>query len=191
MTSASPAAAPPSTSGYASSRVVTSTACAVAALAVGLVIAQRPIRVFEAHVSALVLDGLSFGSSDAIGSAVVFAESGRLVGFTLTLGCTAALLLIPFFLVAAGLIASRRIHAVRAARSLVVATLVVLIVNQLRFLVVAVSMRVWGHEKGYERSHVFLGSVLSTAGLMIGVMVFVLGMAKDGDTKKTSGPSDG
>lgn len=163
----------------ASIRGSTATACALAALAIGLVIAQRPIRVFEASISALVLQGLSFGSSASVGSAVVFAESGRLVGFSLTLGCTAALLLLPFFLITAGLVASRRIPARRAAGSLAVATVVVLLVNQLRFLVVAVSMRVWGHETGYERSHVFLGSMLSTAGLMAGVLVFVVGLAKD------------
>jgi hypothetical protein len=50
---------------------------------------------------------------------------------------------------------------------------VIFLVNQLRLLVIAGSMLAWGFRTGYERSHVFLGTVLSTVGVIIGVIIFV------------------
>ena len=49
----------------------------------------------------------------------------------------------------------------------------IFVVNQLRLLVIAGSMLAGASRSGYERSHVFLGTVLSTVGVIVGVIIFV------------------
>jgi len=46
-------------------------------------------------------------------------------------------------------------------------------VNQARHFVVAASMRAWGFRSGYERGHVFLGTVLEHTGAVVGRLLFV------------------
>lgn len=84
-----------------------------------------------------------------------------------------AFLVAPFFVIAALLIASRRTPPGRGLGALAVLTLVFFTVNQARLFVVAASMRLWGFRSGYERSHVFLGTTLSTVGAVVGLLLFV------------------
>lgn len=46
-------------------------------------------------------------------------------------------------------------------------------VNQIRLLIVSASMRAWGFETGYERSHILLGTLASTIGVILGVFFFL------------------
>lgn len=59
--------------------------------------------------------------------------------------------------------------------------------NQARLFVVAASMRVWGFRSGYERSHIFLGTILSTIGALAGLVLFVWLVVKEDSPKDEGG----
>ncbi len=141
---------------------------------------QSLVRGLEATTGAGVARWLGLVPAEAIGSAVVFPLRGRLVGYAVTEGCTVAFLIAPFFVIAALLIASRRTPPRRGLTALATLTVVFFTVNQARLFVVAASMRVWGFRPGYERSHVFLGTMLSTVGAVIGLLLFVWLVADHG-----------
>jgi exosortase/archaeosortase family protein len=140
---------------------------------IGVVLGHTEVRRLEAQTSAGVLDALRVVKAEALGSSVIFPLEGRFVGFTITPACTVALLTLPFFGAAALLIASRRVKITRALVALVAFAAVVFTVNQLRLAVAAGAMRAWGFETGYERSHVFLGTVVSTVGVLGSLAAFV------------------
>ncbi|CAN5204192.1 hypothetical protein BH18ACT4_BH18ACT4_06610 [soil metagenome] len=144
------------------------------AAAVAVMLGAHPrVRMFEAWVSAGVADTLGVLDADRLGTAVIFPIDGVLVDYEITAGCSVAFLLPPFFVVAAALIASGRIGIRAGLATLGVVTVALLAVNQLRLLGVALSMRNWGFETGYERSHILLGTLASTIGVVAGVVLFV------------------
>lgn len=149
----------------------------LAVVALLLLFGHHLVRLYEARASAFVLDLTRMGPAKSLGTAVTFRDQGRLVGFSLTAGCTSALLILPFVAVGAAIVLSGRIDPIRGLRTVALVSVVVFVINQSRFLVIAGAMRVWGYRAGYERSHVFLGSVVSTLGLIAGVLFFVRGMS--------------
>ena len=50
---------------------------------------------------------------------------------------------------------------------------VVIVINQLRLLVIAVALLVWGYPLRYERSHILMGSFVSTIGVAGGLLLFL------------------
>ncbi len=151
-------------------------AIALVAAGVGLAVSQGAIRVLEAQLSA-ALGSILGQHTQAVGDSVIFPLGNRFVGWNLTLACTAALLVAPFFLLAAGLVASGRLGIRRALLTLGAVAVLVFAANQLRMLVITISMREWGFVTGYERSHVLLGTVVSTLGLVIGLLVFIVSVS--------------
>lgn len=143
------------------------------AISAALLVGQGRFRDTEARFTALVMRLVHMRPASSLGDNVVFPLHGRWVGFSLSVACTAALLLVPFFVIAGLLLLARRVDSRRAIIALVVTTAVIFLVNQLRLLVIAGSMLAWGFTTGYERSHVFLGTVLSTLGVIGGVIIFV------------------
>jgi exosortase/archaeosortase family protein len=81
--------------------------------------------------------------------------------------------MVPFFVITGLLLLAHRASGRRALVALLITTVVIAGVNQLRLLVIAGSMLAWGFKTGYERSHIFLGTVLSTIGVVCGVIIFV------------------
>ena len=138
-----------------------------------MVLGHRHVRNLEAWASASIVDRLGILAADPFGTAIVFPMDHRWLGFTITAGCSVAFLLPPFFVVVAGLIASRRVGVGRALFALLTVVTALLVVNQLRLLIVAASVRAWGYETGYERSHILLGTLASTLGVVIGVVLFL------------------
>ena len=149
----------------------------LAALAAGaallLVLSQLQVRRLEAAASAALVNVLGVAPADSLGTAVTFPAKGRLVGFTVAPGCTAALLVAPFFLVAGVLLAAGRVKPRRAAATVATFAAVVVVVNQLRLLVIAAAMRTWGYPVGFDRSHVLMGSFVSTVGVAGGLLLFL------------------
>lgn len=109
------------------------------------------------------------GLEDArrVGRSVLFTVDGRATGIDITVGCTAAFLLLPFVLATTVLLAVRRIPALRAFTSLAVAVVVILLVNQARMLAITAGMATWGPEVGYARTHVLVGTAVSTLGVVL------------------------
>jgi len=150
------------------------------AVALGLVVAaailalsQHEVRDLEAWVSAIVLRvGQIFPAARSIGVAVIFPLGNATVGFSVSANCTAALLISPFLILAAVLVASRRVSVRRGVGTALVLAVILFIVNQARILVIALSMRLWGFETGYEVSHVLLGTIVSTLGVLVGLFVY-------------------
>ena len=153
------------------------------AIGVAMITGESLVRAAEARTGADLARMVGLVPARAVGSAVVFPLEGRFVGYAVTEGCTVAFLVAPFFVLAALLIASRRTRPLRGLRALAAVSLVFFTVNQARLLVVAASMRVWGFRTGYERSHVLLGTMLSTVGVLAGVLLFVWLVVEQGRRK--------
>lgn len=142
---------------------------------VDVLLGQARIRAWEAAGAARI--GSLFGviKAQSLGNSVVFPLGGRWVGYSLTTGCTVALLISPFFfLLAAVMLAGPRITIGRAMFTLLTICTLLVVVNQLRMLAVAGAMRAWGFQTGYERGHVLLGTVVSTLGLVGALLIFLV-----------------
>ena len=148
-------------------------AALLAVLTVAVLLEQARVRTFEALASAWIVGGLRVVPAESLQTAVVFPLRGRFVGYTLTPGCTAAFLVAPFLLLGAGLIIARRLSVWRGVKALAVVTVALFVANQARLVVIALSMRAWGFYAGYERSHVFLGTIVSTLGVIGGLLLFL------------------
>jgi exosortase/archaeosortase family protein len=161
-------------------RITRVDAAVVAGVGLAILLTESHMRQIEAAASAFVLRLTHVaGTAHPTGSAVVFNQGPHWVGYSIAAGCTAALLIAPFFFVSAGLLLSRRVSLSRGLIALVVVTVLVWAVNQLRLLLIAASMQLWGFRTGYNRSHVLAGGVLSTFGVAIGVVIFVLLMIRE------------
>jgi len=152
---------------------------------VAVITQESLVRRLEARTGADVARAVGVVPARAVGSAVVFPLRGHFVGYAVTEGCTVAFLIAPFFVLAALLIASRRTPPGRGLGAIAALTVVLFTVNQARLFVVVASMRAWGFRAGYERSHVFLGTMMSTLGVVVGLLLFV------GLVVKRDGPKGG
>lgn len=161
------------------------TGMAVIGIGLALLVWQTRFRLFETDVSAWIVRSLRLRpAASAVGTNVIFPLHGRWVGFSLTVACTAALLMLPFFLIAGLLMLSGRVDRRRGLSALLAVSAIVFLVNQLRMLLIAASMMWWGFQRGYERSHVFLGTVLSTIGVIIGMVIFVWMLIGDSSRRR-------
>ncbi|MFY1615789.1 hypothetical protein [Micromonospora sp. WMMD736] len=128
----------------------------------------------EAWLNARLVDTVGLAHARSIGAAVIFPLDERWVGFMVSSGCSVAMLLIPPIVLASTLVGFRRISMTRGLNALGIATLLLITVNQVRLAAVVVSMQTWGFRLGYERSHVLIGSVITTAGLIAVAILFVV-----------------
>jgi hypothetical protein len=162
-------------------------AAALALASIAVLVMQVQVRRIESSFSSGLLRVFHVRPAQSIGVSVIFPLKGYWVGYTLSVGCSAALLVIPFVLIGSGLLASRRVTLGRCLQSLAVVSAILFLVNQLRFLVIAASMVLWGYRTGYERSHVFFGTLLSTIGVVVGVIVFVFMLSGSGPVRRHRG----
>jgi exosortase/archaeosortase family protein len=137
-----------------------------------VILANDAVRRLEAATSAQVVDVIGMHAT-SLDTAVTFPLDGRFVGYALTAGCSVAFLLSPLYLVVAGLLSTSRLTVRRALVCVIVITAVLFTVNQLRFAVIALSMRTWGFDRGFEISHVFLGTLVSTFGVLGGLLLLL------------------
>ncbi|MGH9075980.1 MAG: hypothetical protein ACRDY0_00740 [Acidimicrobiales bacterium] len=147
-------------------------AVAVVAAGAGLLVLEARFRLFEASSAAALMRLTHLADAHTLGSAVVFVQGQRWVGYSIATACTAALLIAPFFLVGAAVLVSRKVPVRRALMALAIVSVVVWAVNQARLLLIGASMQLWGFQTGYSRSHVLAGGVLSTMGVAAGIAVF-------------------
>ena len=145
----------------------------VATLVLMLVEATR-LQQLEAAASVPLARLIGLDDARQIGRSVLFTVEGQPTGVDITIGCTAAFLLLPFVLATTVLLAVRRIPARRAFASLATAVVVVLAVNQARVLAIIAGMGAWGPEDGYGRTHVLVGTAVSTVGVVLAGSAFLL-----------------
>jgi exosortase/archaeosortase family protein len=104
-------------------------------------------------------------------------SKGPLIGFRITQQCTVALLLGPMIILAAVMLAVTTIRVRRLASGLAVGLAIVVVVNQLRLALIAVSTQHWGIP-GYDVSHKFVGTLLALAGFVAAVLFMIKVAAK-------------
>jgi len=139
---------------------------ALAAL-IALFVAADEIRHLEAALSAVLARAVGIDDARVVGSSVLFAVDGVTTGYSITLGCTVAFLVFPFTAATAGLLAIRRVPVARSLASLLSAVGIVVAFNQVRLVTIASAMEVWGPDEGYARTHVLVGTVISTTGVVL------------------------
>ncbi|SCF11526.1 hypothetical protein [Micromonospora chokoriensis] len=158
------------------------------AIAVATLWRWHDIASAEAWLNAHLVNAVGLADTKSIGAAVIFPLDQRWVGFMVSSGCSVAMLLIPPIVLASTLIGFRRITVSRGLNALAMAVVLLVTVNQLRLAAVVVSMQTWGFRLGYERSHVLIGSVITTAGLIAVTILFVVLVSR---TKRTRGAAAG
>lgn len=142
------------------------------ATALALLLFGQQIRVAEASLQAHVLQFVGMYAR-RVGTAVIFPMNGHFVGVAFTLGCSIGPLA-ALFLGGAGIaswLRPLRLRSVVIGGLSLVALFV--LVNQIRIAVIVGSMRLMGFQRGYEFSHVFLGSAITTLGFVAAVVLFV------------------
>jgi exosortase/archaeosortase family protein len=146
-------------------------------LAGALIFAVRDIARGEAQINGWLVTVTGLATAHPVGSAVIFPLDGRWVGFVITAGCSAAVPLVAPLLVASGLVAVGRVNWLRAALTVAATTFLLIVVNQLRLSIIVASMRAWGYETGYQRSHILIGSAVTTLGLGLVTVLFIVFLA--------------
>lgn len=151
------------------------------ALTAGLLLAtvvllghDRAVRHAEACASAFLVRSTWGPDALCVADNTLYRVGGQLVGHTVTIGCSAVVLLVPFVVVAALLLPVQRMPAVVTLGALGFAALVVAAVNQLRLLTIASGVHFWGLERGYGFTHVLGGSIVSTVGIVLGGLTFLV-----------------
>lgn len=154
-------------------------AAGLVGLAVLAVVEERRFRLVEAGLLASVLASLRMRGAQDIGVSVIFPAGGGWSGLILTDACSAALLIAPFLLLGAGLLATGRLGLRRGVLAVAVASALVFVLNQARLVVIVVAIRTWGVRVGYERGHVLAGTTISTLGELAGAAVFLFLLLRD------------
>jgi len=152
-------------------------AAAIGLALVASLVLLRPVRLAEAMLSSAVLSALGFGA-ERVGTSVLVETDGARAGFTIASGCSTALLAAPFLAVGALAVATGRVRPGRAFATLAAALVGVVVVNQLRFGIVGAAIGWFGFRTGYGQSHVLIGTLVSTVGLVVGLAAFVLAMGR-------------
>lgn len=154
------------------------------AIAVATLWRWHDIASGEAWLNAQLVNAVGLADTRSIGAAVIFPLDERWVGFMVSSGCSVAMLLIPPIVLASTLVGFRRISMARGLNALALAIVLLVSVNQIRLAAVVVSMQTWGFRLGYERSHVLIGSVITTVGLIAVTILFVVLVSR---TKRVPG----
>jgi exosortase/archaeosortase family protein len=145
---------------------------ALFALGAALLTVTRQACVLEASVQHWMLERLGIDALH-LQTAVLFPIDGHLAGVTLSPGCSVGPLLGVFLLLASPVAHWREVRARRVLASAVALVGIFVLANQLRILVIVVAMMQWGFDRGYEVSHVFFGSAITTIGFVLGAIIFV------------------
>jgi exosortase/archaeosortase family protein len=144
----------------------------LAASGVALLVFARDVRVFEAYVQHTLL-GWAGVNTEHVQTALLFLIQGHRFGISLTPGCSIGPLLGVFLIAASPFAYFRDLPVRRVVVSAIELMAVFVISNQVRFAVIIGAMKHWGFERGYEATHVFLGSAITTVGFVIGATLFI------------------
>lgn len=97
----------------------------------------------------------------------------RLGGFTIAPSCSVALFLAPLLIAAAALLVGRRARAADVVRGLLVVIPLIIVVSQIRYVVTGALIAAQGQDRGFSLAHVLIGSIISTVGLVGGLVLFL------------------
>jgi exosortase/archaeosortase family protein len=157
--------------------------CALAAIAVKENYALRGLEaVLAGHVIALAT---AMPAGAIPGTPVLWFTLGphRHMGLAITQACTVVLMTTPF-LIATALLVWRRSSAVRPLVACLVATAMLLVVNQLRILTIIMFLLHMGYG-GFYWGHTLVGSLITIAGGSVTLVVYVLIVVRRGTPGRT------
>ncbi|QNE35285.1 exosortase/archaeosortase family protein [Leifsonia shinshuensis] len=137
-------------------------------LAVALVVLLERAVQLEAHLFAQAIPTV-LGASAALGEhATITVGAGGPMLFSMSIGlaCSIVLLLVPFLLIAAALLATGRISVLRALFAVAIGAVLLEVVNTVRVLVIA-ALTLGDGVSGFGWGHTLVGSVIVLAGLLL------------------------
>jgi exosortase/archaeosortase family protein len=141
-------------------------------VACALIVWARPVRIVEAQLQRELLSWFGLHAT-RVGTTVIFPTGHRFYGVALSPGCSVGPVL-AIFLAAVGVVAwFRRLAPGAVVGGVAVIVALFVVVNEIRIGIIVAAMHRWGFHRGYEISHVFVGSAISTTGFVIAVMFFV------------------
>jgi len=141
---------------------------------VWMLVRADTVRAWEAHLAAWWMDPwVRRGTTAFEDTYMVWISENHLVGFQVTAECTAVILLAPLLALGAGLMLSTRVSWLRGILGIAASSLVMVLVNQARLALIALSTQQGGLEAGYEFGHRFAGSVVGIAGFAVGLIVLL------------------
>lgn len=149
-----------------------STAVLLLAGSVLLLVGAHGVRVGETWLQQGFLRALQL-QADQVGTTLLVVVDRQPVGIAVTAGCSIGPLVALFLLAGAPVVWFRELPLLRVVLSFAVLAGVLVGANQLRIVVIVLSMRTWGIERGYDLAHVFFGSTITTVGFVAGVILFV------------------
>ena len=149
---------------------------AMAAVAAGLVLAERFYRELEVRLAGAILDFVTSSGVYVAGDreTVYFGlTSAAPFGLRMTPECSSVFLLLPLLLVTALMLYFRPRNARRLFFSFGISAVVVILVNQLRILTIVGLVHEYGTDQGYYWGHTLLGSMVSVLGGAVSLVLFV------------------
>lgn len=147
---------------------------AVAASALWLLMHSLISRAVEAYLVSLWLNPLLPGGVVANGEYyMAWMTPQEPLAFHITPECSALVLISPLLILGAFFLSSQRVRWGRGIAGILAMLVVILIVNQLRFALIAWATQTWGIDPGYEITHKFVGSLLGIAGFVAGLIVLI------------------
>lgn len=134
---------------------------------------QTRFRTFETVVAQKWVGAVLDGTINRYQNILFFPwPDGPVVGLRISAGCTVALLVAPFVLIGALLVAFTRFNFGRLLAGVLLGILALLIVNQARIAVIAFSVQHWGMP-GFEFGHKLVGTLIGLAGFALSLVVMV------------------
>ena len=134
---------------------------------------QGRIRAEEATLAGEWFGVLLGGSVNTSKDVVYFSWlNGSAVGMRITAECTVALLTGPLCLFGGVVLAFTRARWQRLLVGLTAGLVAVVLVNQVRLMLIAISMQHWGMP-GYDVSHKFVGTVVALVGFVAGTLLML------------------
>ncbi len=162
--------------------VSTTIGIGLAAVGIATIALQAVLRRHEAILAAFVLETSHLAvHAQAVGTSILFPQGHRTIGIDLTPGCASALLLVPFVFVTGATLITGRLRPRRALLTLAAVVMIVVITNQARLATISGAMQVWGVSTGYARGHILIGTLVSTFGVAVGVVVFLVSLTRPAD----------
>jgi exosortase/archaeosortase family protein len=151
-------------------------AICLAAVGVLVVIAQTPFRGFEATMASLFARAFFFVPSSAEPAVAVFFgyhQPTGTIAIQVTLECSAVLILAALSLLGAAVLLIRSVSTMTALAAWMASCAVLVLFNELRLAFLAAAFHWWGLAAGFERAHIFYGSVISVIGMVLSLVVFM------------------